>query len=93
MSRKVESKSMPEGAQSVAPATAPKASKPRGKSLCSTAEMSDKVKSAPMTSPKADLYGGAYKADHPSTAPVSASLPSDSSKMELDGHKLKATKK
>ena len=92
MSEKVESKSVAEGAQSAAPASAPKVKRSQGQSVCAPSEMSEKVKSAPVTKPSASLYGGAYKADEPSRAPASMSLPSDSSKMELDGHKLKAKK-
>lgn len=74
-----------------APSAKGKSTAAKGKS-CEKASQ-EKASDAPSTKGQKNMYGGPYRADHPSTDPASMATPFDSSKSELDGHSLKAPKK
>jgi len=70
-----------------APSTKGKSTAAKGKSCDKATE--EKASAAPSTKGQKNMYGGPYRADHPSTDPASIATPFDSSKSELDGHSLK----
>ena len=75
-----------------APSAKGKSTAAKGQSEAPSAS-EEKASMAPNTKGPKNMYGGKYHGDHPAKDPAPMATPFDSSKMELDGHKLKKPSK